>query len=74
LAFSRMEEWVRRFGASLPMRMTASCWGPWTYRIRLRLLRPSGSEWICAEQDLGEDSRGGVEAVMANPAQEGFRR
>jgi hypothetical protein len=29
-----LEEWVRRFGASLPMRMTASWFGPWTYRIQ----------------------------------------
>jgi hypothetical protein len=29
-----MEEWVRRFGASLPMRMTASWFGSWTYRIQ----------------------------------------
>ena len=33
LAF-RLEEWVRPFGASLPMRMTASCSGLWTYRIQ----------------------------------------
>src|SRR3984893_12923258 len=35
LAFQRRKgEWVRRFGASLPMRMTASWSGPWTHRIQ----------------------------------------
>src|SRR6476660_9410566 len=29
-----MEEWVRRFGASLPMRMLHHGSGPWTYRIQ----------------------------------------
>ena len=30
----RKGEWVRRFGASLPMRMTASWFGSWTHRIQ----------------------------------------
>jgi hypothetical protein len=34
LGFRRKGEWVRRFGASLPMRMAASWFGSWTHRIQ----------------------------------------
>jgi hypothetical protein len=41
-----MEEWVRRFGASLPMRMTASWFrvlGPTEYKVAARLkIAPEG--------------------------------
>jgi hypothetical protein len=33
---SREKEWVRRLGASPPMRMNASWFGSWTHRIQGR--------------------------------------